>query len=957
MVKTIHCDGEYRSMMDEVKDSLDIEMNYANALDHVPEAERNNRTIKERFRALYHRLPFKKLPRVMIRYGAAVETDQMNYFPAKGGISSYYSPNTIMGKPPLDYNKHCSIPFGAYVQANNESTHTNDNTARTIDAIYLRPCKNQQGGHELMDLNSGRVITRGGKITEIPITPVVIKAVEAIAEKEGFKSLKFKNRHGVVIFDTDWTAGVDYHTVNPDEVDYEEEEDTDYEPEEEIDEDDEDEQEEIDQNEIDELLEEAEESSPMEQHEQQQDQDDDQEEDEEQENEIQVEDVDEDEDQEPEPEPDPDPIEEPRRSARERREPTRLEPTMQGKTYLQAAREGKKKFEEPKVCAAEEKLRQMEYTHNLLCQVRPNPQEDTEYSYDLAMLIARTMCDLNQKVTIQGASFAQQYILKKGLHKFGNRGAAAATAEMDQLHRRNCFTPISIASMTPLERKRAMEALMFLTEKRDGSIKGRMVYNGKGTREWLTREDSASPTAAHESIMITANINAKEGRDVMCSDLPNAFIQTQMPKTKDGEERVVMKITGVLVDMLVQLNPELYGKFVVYENGRKVLYVQVLRAIYGMLQSSLLWYQKLRGDLEEIGFEFNPYDPCVANRIQNGKQQTILFHVDDLKSSHVDPKVNDKFAKWLEMKYGEHGKVKIHRGKVHDYLGMTFDYTEKGKVKIDMISYVEDMLEEFPKKLQKTEVTATPAADNLFAKGHGKKLSPERADKFHRIVAKGLFISKRARPDIQPTIAGLCTRVKEPDESDWSKLVRLMKYLNGTRRRKLILSADSLHVIKWYVDASFAVHPDFKSHTGAVMTLGRGGVINISRKQKLNTKSSTDAELVGADDASVMILWTKLFLEHQGYEVEKNILYQDNKSAILLELNGRKSAGKRSRALNIRYFFLTDQVERGNLSIEYCPTDEMWGDFQSKPLQGEKFRRFAAQIMGEVQTPWLCGGY
>ena len=114
------------------------------------------------------------------------------------------------------------------------------------------------------------------------------------------------------------------------------------------------------------------------------------------------------------------------------------------------------------------------------------------------------------------------------------------------------------------------------------------------------------------------------------------------------------------------------------------------------------------------------------------------------------------------------------------------------------------------------------------------------------------------------------------------------------------MSADNLHVIKWYVDASFAVHPDFKSHTGVVMTFGKGGAINISRKQKLNTKSSTDAELVGADDASVMILWTKLFIEHQGYEVEKNIFYQDNKSAILLEVNGRKSAGKRSRALNVR---------------------------------------------------------
>ena len=113
------------------------------------------------------------------------------------------------------------------------------------------------------------------------------------------------------------------------------------------------------------------------------------------------------------------------------------------------------------------------------------------------------------------------------------------------------------------------------------------------------------------------------------------------------------------------------------------------------------------------------------------------------------------------------------------------------------------------------------------------------------------------------------------------------------------------------------------------MTMGSGAMQVISKKQKLNSRSSTEAELIGADDAATMILWTKLFMEEQGYPIEKNILYQDNKSAILLETNGRTIAGKGSRALNIRYFFLTDQVEKGNVEIQYCPTDEMLGDFMT----------------------------
>jgi hypothetical protein len=108
------------------------------------------------------------------------------------------------------------------------------------------------------------------------------------------------------------------------------------------------------------------------------------------------------------------------------------------------------------------------------------------------------------------------------------------------------------------------------------------------------------------------------------------------------------------------------------------------------------------------------------------------------------------------------------------------------------------------------------------------------------------------------------------------------------------LSAEDLHLVRWHIDAAFAVHPDFKSHTGGVMTYGGGAVQSISRKQKLNTRSSTEAELVGADDGATMILWTKLFMEAQGYEITHNILYQDNKSAILLETkNGKKSSSKR----------------------------------------------------------------
>ena len=99
-----------------------------------------------------------------------------------------------------------------------------------------------------------------------------------------------------------------------------------------------------------------------------------------------------------------------------------------------------------------------------------------------------------------------------------------------------------------------------------------------------------------------------------------------------------------------------------------------------MLTASLLWYLKFKKDLENIGFKFNDYDPYIANCMVNGIQHTVRCHVDDLLSSHVDPKVNDRFQVWLEKMYGKYKAVEPTRGKKHDYLGMLVDFTEKGKV-------------------------------------------------------------------------------------------------------------------------------------------------------------------------------------------------------------------------------------------------------------------------------------
>jgi hypothetical protein len=167
------------------------------------------------------------------------------------------------------------------------------------------------------------------------------------------------------------------------------------------------------------------------------------------------------------------------------------------------------------------------------------------------------------------------------------------------------------------------------------------------------------------------------------------------------------------------------------------------------------------------------------------------------------------------------------------------------------------------------------------------KLSEAVSADFHTIVAMTLYVTKRARPDTCLAIAFLTTRVRAPDTNDWEKLCHLMEYQRGDHDQPLVLGADNNGLLMWYVDALFAVHPNMRRHTGGGLTIGRGFPISVSTKQKLNTRSSTESELVGVNDMMPIICWTLYFLLSQGYGIIENLLLQDNKSLILLERSGK----------------------------------------------------------------------
>ena len=358
-----------------------------------------------------------------------VVTTQLNIFLAKGEVSPYFSPHVLLTKTDLDYDKHLKIPFGTYVQAFHEETPKNTNAPRTLDAIYLRPTHNKQGGHELMNLNTGKLITRP-KVWAMPVTDLVIKAVEAMAKKDGIKSLKLTNHNKTIIYPSDWIAGVDYVETSDDESS--ESSDEDYTYESDSDSDSSSSSSDSDSYDSDEDLEDIvaepgqnrnrnKNANPIMNAEEQV-------EEQAEEQAAELEEQVEEEQQEPEQ------VVPLRRSTRGR--------VAEPITYFD---DPQRPSEDTRhVLFADQKMEMLEQSHNIITD---NSHLTEEYTPQMAMILARLIIDINAKATSKGASFAQQYPLQKGLKLFKERGVKATTKELDQLIKRVCFTPISIAEV------------------------------------------------------------------------------------------------------------------------------------------------------------------------------------------------------------------------------------------------------------------------------------------------------------------------------------------------------------------------------------------------------------------------------------------------------------------------------------------------------------------------------
>jgi len=532
--------------------------------------------------------------------------------------------------------------------------------------------------------------------------------------------------------------------------------------------------------------------------------------------------------------------------------------------------------------------------------------------------------------------------VKAAFRQHGKDALHSMYAELEQMEQKKVWRPIQLSEVRQDER--IIHTSMFFKEKFLASgafekLKARLVAGGN-EQQRIQGDDISAPTVNLESVMIVVTIIAHENREVATSDVPGAFLNAK------NTRRTVIRLGVILTTVLLIIRPS-YKRFVQRDG---TLIMLLLKALYGCIESARLWYDHFSKVLHRLGFEPNPKDRCVFNKGHGSDQVTICVHVDDLLISSQRTDEIELVSQQLEKEFPG---LKVNRGRVHSYLGMVFDFSQVGTCEISMSNYVEDII----RTCEVSGLAESPATSDLFEEKESTLLEVNRKEKFHSRVAKLLYLAKRVRPDLLTVISYLSTKVNGPTERNWQQLERSLNYLNKTKNMSLTLkkidTSDGTD-IKSFIDSSYAVHPDGKSHSGINISLGSGSIFHKSTKQRIVTKSSTEAELVAASDGLSEVIWTRDFLIAQGYKVPPARIFQDNKSTISLLERGYSNSA-RTKHINTRYFFIKDRIEGGEIVINYLPTHLMVADILTKPLQGKLLRDQRARLLGEIPSSH-CGG-
>ncbi len=524
--------------------------------------------------------------------------------------------------------------------------------------------------------------------------------------------------------------------------------------------------------------------------------------------------------------------------------------------------------------------------------------------------------------------------------------------ELTTLFEKKTIHPLHHDAIWPVEMQKRLLTKLFTVIKRDNKYKSRAVAGG-GARPQQREEGmvSCSPTAKWESVFMGLRVAIEQQRDVSTMDFTAAFLNAPLPPQKSNgvDFRRILELTPDIVQLVLELHPE-WEHFVCPGRGKNgtaskgSMFFVIDKALYGMIESSLAWFNELSGALIEMGFIQSESDPCVFHSYLNGDRTSIIVYVDDLmifaktrlRTLAIRQQLLDKYHKletWDFETTDELSYLNIQIKRVADKDNLTTAFT------LNQSNYCKKMIDELgltdiPNPFESTKL---PYTTDLFkVDPTSPPLSKADATFYTSAVGKLLYTATKIRIALALPASFLCKRMHHPTTEDMDKLLRVLHWIKEKPNGGICIHAGDPDDMKLYVwaDASDNCHFDAKGHTGVYISIGKDNgspVFFMSKVQSLVSRSSTEAELIAVYQSIPHALWAMHALSEWGYVQEQLTLYQDNISTIISSLDGSKPYSKTGH-INRRIFNSREYILSGTIVMPHCSTHDMLADPLTKPL-------------------------
>jgi hypothetical protein len=439
-----------------------------------------------------------------------------------------------------------------------------------------------------------------------------------------------------------------------------------------------------------------------------------------------------------------------------------------------------------------------------------------------------------------------------------------------------------------------------------------------------------------ESLMMLLAIAIHENLTIFKVDVGSAFMRT--PMTDDVKHKWV-KLDRRVVQLLMELQPEKYQDYILPDG---TVIVEMKKLSYGYVEAAHYWWKDISNTFTDAGYKVSNKDKCLFIKRSMEHVAFCGTTVDDCL--FVCTRDDAWIKQQIQVLQDKYEEITIEQGDQLGLIGMQVQMDRvQRKVIITQPKQVAKIIEAF----ELTKGAPCPALVKLMGDDEDSPLLHDQSEYMSK-CAMLMFLSQRTYPEIRPAAIKLSTKYNKATELDMTKARRVAEYIYGCRdTHKMVLCPKNLKLVS-AADASYAEHPDGKSHSGGTVGFESDASCNfafVSSKQPVVAKSAGEAELIAQNKVGDLVEWARQLLEELGYEQNKVPMLVDSTCAMQMVKQGTGSF-KRAKHIKVRFFWLKELIDQEMLELIYTPTDELVADILTKPLVGWKFQYLLYKLIG-----------